>query len=203
LLETIADRLGVRLLINANSAIGRDFNPRNWRVNRGQCEVLAGGVVGSELTRSFLDTTPAYLETGWAAVARDPSLRLEGARVGFFSGVSGLDRIALSRYLRARDTNVQIVTSAEALLDGLRAGRFDFAVSEALTARRIAGPLGLRATWLPGALDRYPIVLGLWKGDLTLKRRLSEVLGQLEREGVIAELARRYAITAIETLAAR
>src|SRR5690606_39581457 len=31
LLELVARDLGVRLAINRNSAIGADFNPRNWR----------------------------------------------------------------------------------------------------------------------------------------------------------------------------
>jgi len=56
--EAIARRLGVRLVVNTNAAMGRDFNPRNWNVTRAQCQVLAGGVVVSDLTRSFLDTTP-------------------------------------------------------------------------------------------------------------------------------------------------
>jgi polar amino acid transport system substrate-binding protein len=37
--QAIAARLDVRLLFNANPAMGRDFNPRNWNVTRAQCEI--------------------------------------------------------------------------------------------------------------------------------------------------------------------
>src|SRR5437868_3234375 len=55
ILHAIADSIGVELVLNPNDAIGRDFNPGHWDVNRGKCQVLAGGVVDSNLTRSFLD----------------------------------------------------------------------------------------------------------------------------------------------------
>ncbi len=66
LLQAIAQDLGVQLAIVVNPMMGKDFNPRAWRITRAQCELLAGGLVGSESTRSFLDTTPAYATTGWA-----------------------------------------------------------------------------------------------------------------------------------------
>ncbi len=76
--QAIAKRLDVRIVANANAAMGRDFNPRNWNVTRAQCQMLAGGVVVSDLTRSFLDTTPPHLQTGWALVAAQLPARLEG-----------------------------------------------------------------------------------------------------------------------------
>jgi hypothetical protein len=39
----------------------------------------------------------------------------------------------------------------------------------------------------------------LWKGDLTLKRRLVAVIDDLEGEGLTRELARRYRIAPIDT----
>jgi ABC-type amino acid transport substrate-binding protein len=196
--QAIAKRLDVRIVVNPNSAMGRDFNPRNWNVTRAQCQMLAGGVVVSDLTRSFLDTTPPHLETGWALVAAQMPTRLEGANVGFYAGLAGLDRIALSRFLQAQKVRVEIVASAEALTDGLRSGRIDAGVSEALMARQIAGTLGMQVAWLPESLGRYPVAFGLWKGDLTLKRRLVDVINDLERDGLARELAQRYRIAPIE-----
>ena len=196
--QAIAKRLDVRLIINANSAMGRDFNPRNWNVTRAQCQVLGGGVVVSELTRSFLDTTPPHLQTGWALVAATIPIKLQDVKVGFYAGLAGLDRIALSRFLQAQKARIEIVASAEALADGLRSGRFDAGVSEALTARQIAGTLGAQVAWLPETLGRYPVAFGLWKGDLSLKRRLIEVIDELESQGLTRELARRYKIAPIE-----
>lgn len=197
--QAIANRLDVRIVVNSNSAMGRDFNPRNWNITRAQCQMLAGGVVVSDLTRSFLDTTPPHLQTGWALVAAQLPARLESMRVGFYAGLAGLDRIALSRFLQAQKARIEIVSSAEALIEGLRSGRIDAGLSEALMARQIAGTLGVQVAWLPESLGRYPVAFGLWKGDLTLKRRLVAVIDDLDREGVTRELAGRYRIAPIET----
>jgi ABC-type amino acid transport substrate-binding protein len=197
--QAIAKRIDIRLIINTNPAMGRDFNPRNWNVTRAQCQMLAGGVVVSELTRSFLDTTPPHLQTGWALVATNVPVKLQEVKVGFYAGLAGLDRIALSRFLQAQKARIEIVASAEALAEGLRSGRIDAGVSEALLARQIAGTLGAQVAWLPESLGRYPVAFGLWKGDLTLKRRMIEVIDDLESEGLTRELTRRYKIAPIET----
>jgi polar amino acid transport system substrate-binding protein/cystine transport system substrate-binding protein/membrane-bound lytic murein transglycosylase F len=195
--QAIAGRLGVKIVVNANAAMGRDFNPRDWNVTRAQCQMLAGGVVASDVTRSFLDTTPPHLETGWAMVALQMPSRLDGVKVGVYTGLAGLDRLGLSRLLRVANARVEIVASAEALTDALRSGRIDAGVSEALMARQIAGTLGLQAAWMPASLARYPVAFGLWKGDLTLKRRLAAVVDTLEREGLTRVLMERYRIAPI------
>ena len=68
LLRGLAKNMDLRLVVSSNAAMGRDFNPRNWHITRAQCDVLAGGVVASPQTRSFLETSPSYAETGWAFV---------------------------------------------------------------------------------------------------------------------------------------
>src|SRR5262245_41399575 len=181
LLQAVAKGLGVKLVVSSNPAMGQDFNPRNWHVTRAQCEVLAGGVIGSPVTRSFLETSPSYAETGWAFVSGKPLGDISGLRAGGFTGVSGLDRLALSRYLRAHSVEFTVVPGAAELVSGLRAGRFDFGVTEKLAAGEIAAREGLIAAWAPAELPRFPLVLGLWKGDLTLKRAIVDALERLER----------------------
>lgn len=198
-LAAIAKRLGVKMVVDANAAMGRDFDPRSWHVTRSQCQVLGGGVVASDATRSFLDTTAPHLETGWAVVAPELPSSLQDVTVGVHTGLAGLDRLGLSALLRASKARVEIMASAEALAEALRSGRVAVGVAEALTARRIAGTLGLRAAWMP--LPRYPLALGLWKGDLTLKRRLSQVIAELDAEGVPRTLAERYRIAPIDATA--
>ena len=73
----------------------------------------------------------------------------------------------------------------------------DAAVSEALMTRQIAGTLNLQVAWLPQSLGRYPVAFGLWKGDLTLKRRLIDIIEALNREGFSHDLARKYQIAPI------
>jgi ABC-type amino acid transport substrate-binding protein len=192
LLRAIAADMGVRLVISSNSAMGRDFNPRNWHITRAQCDVLAGGVVGSTQTRSFLEASPPYAETGWAFLSLQPVKDIAGRRAGVLVGISGLDRLALSRTLREQNVEVTIVANAAELARGLRDGKFDFAVTEALLADEIATREGWTATWAPPPLVRYPVVLGLWKGDLTLKRAIVASLEKLERNGEVAKIKARY-----------
>ncbi len=110
----------------------------------------------SDLTRSFLDTTPPHLETGWAMVANSIPKKLEGLKVGFYSGLVGLDRITLSRFLRAEKARIEIFASPEQLAESLRAGHIEAGVSEALMARQIAGTIDSQVAWLPESLGRYP-----------------------------------------------
>lgn len=198
LLQAVAERLDFRLSFNVNSAIGTDFNPRNWRVTRAQCQVIAGGVAATETTRSFLDTTPPHLETGWVLVGEEPAAPLSGRDVGFFAGLSGRDRLGLSRLLRNEGANVHLTQDRDALVRGLADGAFDVAVTDALIGRQIAGENGWNVAWLSDEADRDPVAFGLWKGDLTLKRALSGALDEIRDEGVFDELAERYDIAPID-----
>lgn len=197
ILRAVASRLHLDLQLVANPAMGRDFNPRNWRVTRAQCQVLAGGVIASATTRSFLETTPPYLQTGWAAVAPAPQPPLDGARVAVLAGSTGLDRIALSGVLRDARAEVRLVPDADALAAALEDGSADLGVSEALAARAVAGAHGWTVRWVPGAGDHPGMALGLWKGDLTLKRRIVGALRALRSDGTLAGILAHYHLAPI------
>jgi ABC-type amino acid transport substrate-binding protein len=193
LLRGLAKSMDLRLVVSSNAAMGRDFNPRNWHITRAQCDVLAGGVVASPQTRSFLETSPSYAQTGWAFVLPKSTFgELAGRRAGVLVGISGLDRLALSRFLREQRVEVTIVSDAAELAQGLREAKFDFGVTEFLLAGRIAAHEGWKVEWAPAPLVRYPLVLGLWKGDLTLKRSIISGLDKLERNGDVAAIMSRY-----------
>jgi ABC-type amino acid transport substrate-binding protein len=192
LLQAIARDLGLRLTVVTNPAMGKDFNPRAWRITRAQCEILAGGVVGSKTTRSFLDITPAYAATGWAWLSPRPEAALNEQRIGVLASASGLDRVALAAWLRAAKDRVTITSDGQALVQGLRDGRFDAGVTERLMAVGLAAPLGWTVGWMPPELDRYQLVFGLWKGDLTLKRAVAGAMDRLRRTGEMAAIISRY-----------
>jgi len=192
MLQALAKNLGVSLIISSNPAIGQDFNPRNWHVTRAQCEVLGGGVVASPLTKSFLETTAPYAQTGWALVGPTLPADLQGRRVGVLTGVSGLDRLALSSYLRARNAELIITPDVAAFVAGLRDGRFDIGITEWLLAGQLAAGNGWSVAWMPAELPRYAVALGLWKGDLTLKRAIADGLEKLRRDGEVARIITRY-----------
>lgn len=187
----VASRLGLRVQFAENAAIGRDFNPRNWRITRAQCEVIAGGVVASSTTRSFLETSDPYLETGWAVMFPDGERSLEGAVVAFHAGTTGLDRIALSRALQGTGATVRIVSSRQELERLLADREVDAGVTESLLAQQLSWDAGYEVTWLPG-LPRSPLALGLWKGDLTLKRALQRALADMRRDGSLDAILAAY-----------
>lgn len=199
LLGAIAARLDLRLAVLPNAAMAEDFNPRSWRVTRAQCQVLAGGIALTPPVLSYLDATAPYLSTGWAVVSPQPISGLEGKTLGFYAGLSGLDRVALSRSLRALGLRPRIVNTPEALEAGLADGTFDVGLSEALVARQIAGANDWSVAWAPGTEERYPLGIGLWKGDLTLKRRITAVLDDLEADGTVTRLKEKYDIADIES----
>jgi ABC-type amino acid transport substrate-binding protein len=192
LLQALTRDLGLTLAAAPEPAMGQNFNPRAWHVTRAACEVLAGGLVASPMTRSFLETSPPYAQTGWAVLSPQPIADLHGRKIGVFTPPSGLDRIALASHLRAAQAQVVIVPSVAALVAELRDGRFEAGVTEKLVADQTAVREGLIADWLPGDLPRYPIAFGLWKGDLTLKRAIASGVDRLARDGTVANVLARY-----------
>ena len=195
LVREIADRLGWRLNIVTNAAMGRDFNPRNWRINRAQCQMLAGGIVLSATTQSFLDTTRPHLQTGWALItASDLDITELNGPVGFYAGLTGLDRIGLGQYLRELGLSPKIVNSANALRQDLDRGAIEAGVSEGLLAAYLADDNDLTVTLLDAPLDRFRLGLGFWKGDVTLQRKVEATLGAIWSDGTMAQIAERYGL---------
>lgn len=192
LLNAVAARLGVALQLRPNDAMGRDFNPRNWGLNRAQCQVIAGGVVDSRQTRSFLETGPSYAQTGWAIVSKESSPGLNGLRVGVLTLVSGLDRIGLASHLRAAGADIQVTRRAADLVDAIASGAVDAGITEALLASQLAEENGWTAAWLPPELARHHLVFGLWKGDITLKRAIDRAFADLTQDGTIDDILSRY-----------
>ena len=191
ILRALARGLGLTLVPAEEPAISRDFNPRSWHLTRAACELIAGGLAATPMTRSFLETSTPYAETGWAVLAprRLPDLRR--LRIGVLAPASGLDRIALTSYLRSEAAQVAILPDPDALVGGLHAGRFEAAITEKLLADRIAAQERWVADWLD-ELPRYQVAFGLWKGDLTLKRAVNAGLEQLRGDGTLETTLERY-----------
>ncbi len=195
LLRALAGELNLTLETRSKPAMIRDFNPRDWRLTRAECAVIGGGVVGSATTRAFLDTTPSYADSGWALIARDPGADLAGQPVGVLASLATLDRVALASDLRARSAEIVLVASADELVAGLAAHRFAAGVTERLLAESLTLPPDLRIAPMPGTLGHAPLVLGLWKGDLTLKRAITGAFDSLDKNGTLAAMRARYGVT--------
>jgi hypothetical protein len=48
-------------------------------------------------------------------------------------------------------------------------------------------------SWVPG-IDRVEFGIGLWKGDLTLKRKVEALYDTLDREGVLDQQRQAYGL---------
>jgi polar amino acid transport system substrate-binding protein/cystine transport system substrate-binding protein/membrane-bound lytic murein transglycosylase F len=195
LLGSIAQDLGLRLQVTRHAAIGRSFNPRDWRITRAQCLLIAGGIPDTANTRSFLSVTAPHTETGWAAITLDPQLAsLQGVSVGFLPGLTGLDRIALSAYLRNQGASLTILSSRPQAIEGLRSGSLQVVVSDSMVVGNLMAEVGGSGSWLPVAGSPSPVGFGMWKGDLTLERAIERSLQRLRQRGVLAEILDRYAL---------
>ena len=192
ILHAVSDYIDVELMLSSNNAMGRDFNLLNWGITRGNCQVLAGGFVDTAITRSFLDVGPHYAETGWGIVAPEPLEYIGGLTVGVLTNISGLDRISLSKYLRSQRVTVRIMRNSLELVDGISSGELDVGVTEALLAGWLATENDWWSTLLPDELARYNLVFGLWKGDLTLKRKMAQAFRQLAADGTLGAILERY-----------
>jgi ABC-type amino acid transport substrate-binding protein len=199
LLDEIARRLDLTLNLNVIPNIGRDFDPRGWGINRASCQIIAGGISVTARTRAFLETAATGIDTGWAILARSQASLAKGTPVGVYPGYGGLDRVALSQFLREHELRLQLMPTAAALERALTDGAFDTGVTESLSARAIAkAHPELTIAWLPIPDNRASLGFGLWKGDLTLKRKVLAVLDQMRREGFVTRLETEYGLGPIE-----
>jgi polar amino acid transport system substrate-binding protein/cystine transport system substrate-binding protein/membrane-bound lytic murein transglycosylase F len=186
LLRGAAGELGVGFVAVGVPEMGRSFDPHGWRVTRAQCDLLAGGVLDTPVTRSFLDVTAAHAVTGWAWIGKGPSFR----RVGVLVSATGLDRVGLAAWLQGAGATVEVLPDGEAAIAGLRGGRLDVVITERLLAVDMARREGLLVGWV--GPERVSVVFGLWKGDVTLKRAVSAAFARLEQRGEVARLRERY-----------
>lgn len=194
LVRMAAAEIGVPARVNVVASIGKDFNPRNWRVTRAQCNIIAGGVADTAQTRSFLQTIATQAETGWVGISRDGQLPDRGGTWAVWPGTSGLDRPALSAWLRRRGAGVRLVRSPEevaALLDG---GKVNGAIMERYQSASL-DTSRYRVFWLPAdSFSRYPMALGLWKGDQTLYRAVKAAVEAINTSGRMDVMRVRYGL---------
>ncbi|WP_290689997.1 MULTISPECIES: substrate-binding periplasmic protein [unclassified Haematobacter] len=198
LARILADRVGLRLAVNVVPTIGRDFNPRNWNLTRAQCDMIGGGIADTPTARGFLQLLPTGERIGWLLLLPAGALPPSGSTLAVLPGASGLDRLALSAWMRAEGYRPLLVADGAALRTALLEGRAAAAVGEnfALSGQEGALP-GFTAVWPDDpALAPVPLAFETWKGDVTLKRALTAALSDAAGREEIATLRNRYGLTA-------
>lgn len=194
-LADLARRMGLRLSLRISPAMGTDFNPRNWRLNRGQCELIAGGVVDSAETRGFLQTIPTGAMTGWAVILPEGDALSAGMTAAVLPA-PGLDRLALSRAMRTAGVRVSLAADTGQMIRELSDGT----VAAGITGRAIADDIiakqaGFIADWLriDGA-GPVPFAVGAWKGDVSLRRAVAGHIAEAEGDGTLTRLREVYGL---------
>lgn len=183
LMEGVARRLGLRLQLVEVANMGRSFNPRDWQIGRGQCDILGGGLADSPTNRDFLTLLPNGGRIALVRIGGTASAPAQGAEVGVFMGSAGLDRLRLSRFMRDQGWRPKPLASPAALAAWLATGR------PAIASTLTPVPQGVQSHDLPAqAGESHALAFGLWRGDVTLTRRVRAALQQeMEREQVIAQ----------------
>jgi polar amino acid transport system substrate-binding protein/cystine transport system substrate-binding protein/membrane-bound lytic murein transglycosylase F len=126
-----------------------------------------------------------------------PLQDIAGLTIGALTNISGLDRIGLARYLRRQNVTVRVMRNRQELVDGIAGGDLDGGITEALLAGGLAADNDWWVAAMPEELARYNLVFGLWKGDITLKRKIAQALRQLELDGTLAAILMRYGVAQI------
>jgi len=181
LMQKVAEDIGVRLTVNVMLSMGKDFNPRNWQLTRGQCNVIAGGVADTVQTRNFLQTIPTGAETGWVAISLTGEQPESRSTWAVWPGSAGLDRVSLSSWVREQGIRPVLMRSPAELSQLLQSGRVDGAIVERFVASSAGLPRDYRVTWLqPEQFGRYQMALGLWKGDQTLFRAVGRSVQKIK-----------------------
>lgn len=194
LVRMIAEEIGVRMTVNVMISMGQDFNPRNWRLTRGQCNIIAGGVADTVQTRNFLQTIPTDIENGWVAVSRTGEPPMRGTVWAVWPGSSGLDRISLSSWVREQGVTPRLIRSPDELAPLLDSAEIDGAIVERFVASA-ANLSGHSIFWLaPERFRHYPMALGLWKGDQTLYRAVEKSLRTIKGTEMFASMTIHYGL---------
>jgi len=195
LVRKAAEEIGIRVTVNVMASMGKDFNPRNWRLTRGQCNIIAGGVADTTQTRNFLQTIPTDVETGWVGISHDGAQPVQGSTWAVWPGTSGLDRLSLSSWLRERGVRPRLIRSPDELQAILDDGTVAGAIVERFAATSVDTSRGYKIFWLaPERFERFRMALGLWKGDQTLYRAVQSAIQKIKESDKVGFLRIMYGL---------
>lgn len=196
LAQAVAKQMGLGLQLD--HVRGWELASLDQKVRRTQCQLIAGGVVDAEFHRQQLEFLSPSLDIGWAIVYSPEVPGLKGTRVTVYAGFPGLDRLALSRFLKGQGSEVVLVGSAKEFSQSLTSKQVQVGITDSLLARHIAAQHNFKVAWVPMVQPRYALkLLGVWKGERALKKEVMKAIGVLEQKGQIQALFTRYKLATI------
>lgn len=169
LMAATADALGLRLVVIEVPNMKRSFNPADWNVTRGQCDVLGGGLADNAVNRGFLTLLPTGQRTG-LALFNAADLPPPSSQLGIYLGSEGFDRIKLSGWIRAQGWRATPLRDEAALRAWAKGG------NPLIAPRSTIALDNMSQVELPdGAAQNSRLAIGLWRGDMTLTRAISRI----------------------------
>ena len=170
LMQSVAQELNLRLQLVEIANMGRSFNPRDWQIGRGQCDILGGGLADSASNRGFLTLLPNGGRIGLVRIGGIKALE-RGSEIGVFLGSAGLNRVRLSSWMRAEGLKPKPLATGSDLAEWLQNG------GQAIASSLTPLPDGTATHELPEAAgESTMLAFGLWRGDVTFTRAVRAAL---------------------------
>ncbi|SDG89340.1 substrate-binding periplasmic protein [Pelagibacterium luteolum] len=193
LIEEAARRSGWRLAVTSSIAMGREFNPGNWRITRATCRIMVGGLRNNAWSQSLMEMGEPYLASSWIWAA-EPGTAWPPETAAFSPGVVALDRVELSTYLRGLGVQIFPVKDTDELLATINAGSGAAGITDSVTATAFSDDLDLAISILPEGPPQSGISIGFWKGDTTLRLHMDIVIEEMRSDGTVARIAEKYGL---------
>lgn len=172
MMQQAADTLGLNLVRIELANMKRSFNPGDWNVTRGQCDVLGGGLIDNATNRGFVSLLPTGQTSGLVLIGPSDDLP-KGSEVGVFLGTSGFDRVKLSGWMREMGWRPKPLRDEKALRLWQEGDKPVIAPALSSTVAH------LPQHSLPDHIAQGgDLAIGLWRGDMTLLRALSDIFPQ-------------------------
>ena len=176
LMQKVAQDLGLELRLVEAKNMGRSFNPADWNISRGQCDVLGGGLGDSKANRGFGTLLPTGAHLGLVLVGTE-TLPPAGSEIGIYMGNSGFDRLRLSAWMRGAHYRARLLRDGKDFQTWL--GKGGLAITSSLTQL----PQGQPVIDLPeAAAESIDLALILWRGDTTFTRAFRQALARASNQ---------------------
>jgi ABC-type amino acid transport substrate-binding protein len=166
LVRLIAADIDVSVQWNPQPGWGDTIDPSDWGMRPSACQLVVGGIVGSEETRALMELVP-YRTAEWSIVG-DPGAGPTGLYVPFW----GIDRGQAARWIRDQGYEQLFLFDAREARDALQRGDVGAIVSLRPVARWLAGDRPVRTVT---GLPVETLAVATWKGRTTINREVRRV----------------------------
>ena len=167
LVRSIAAEIDVSVQWNPQPGWGDTIDPSDWGMRPSACQLVVGGIVASEETRTLMELVP-YRTADWA-VAGDPGAGPTGLYLPFW----GIDRGQAARWIRDQGYEQRFLFDAKEARDALQRGDVGAILSLRPVARWLAGDRQVNTV---EGLSAETLAFATWKGRTTINREVRRIV---------------------------